>query len=385
MASAQELLSNAASNGFFGLNKILLLRVTAQVLNSSISPAINRWRSMYNSIKAGNPGQLILSFAGDSNTSLGRVTKPLASEFSSLGDAGPGYINALRSILADGTCATIDGIAISATGTWAGNSHNGAGMLELFSGDIGTPATLTVTSKVNSFVLHYWTQPGGGKFSWALDGGPATTVDTNAPVNFGSIIIGGSLDAGSDHTIVITMTEASSQGVWVLGVDCRKSSTGFRLHNLGFGGSEVEDWISHPELAPNGGTSVEIFGGAQAALVPNLVTLMFGVNAKIRNITPSTYQQNMEVLVNRIKTGYPNTDIAVIGAADTGGSGTYPMSDYAAAGKSAAVATSVAYLPLYEQWGPFADADAKGYYANPTHFNDLGGQVAAGIIASFLK
>ncbi len=231
-----------------------------------------------------------------------------------------------------------------------------------------------MTAVGTDFYIHYLQQPNGGSFRWKIDSGGYTTVSTaNASSSFQSVAITGQT-AGS-HTLTLQVTVAGSAGVTIAGMDCQYSAPGARIHNLGISGSDTANWLTQ---------NATIWEASIAALSPNTVCILLGVNDKGGNVVPATYAANLAALVARIQVAVPLADIVFVSPFDIGTSNAYPMINYVDAMRTQAAASGVAFIDNYKLSGLYANANSRGLMANTSHPNADGGNLIASYIASFL-
>jgi len=326
------------------------------------------WKAKVTKVLAGTVTQAIVAWVGDSWTTQGNITTPLQVYLKNLlGDAGPGYVNAN-----DATPA-VTGVTRTVLGTWthgSGITSSGAGMTDMTSTDTATPATLQFVATATDFVIHYLKQPNGGTFTWKIDGGGATSVNTaNATTLFSTVSISGLSNAS--HTLLLTMTVAGAAGVTISGVDVQLSVAGARFHNCGFTGTSTVEWA---------GINAANWEGAMLALNPNVVGITLGVNDLGANLTPTAFKTNLTTIITRIRAVLPNCDIILASPSDIGITGTYTMSDYVTAMQQLAWSLGVGFCNHYKWIGDYTTANARGLYTNTTHVNATGGAAIANFI-----
>ena len=315
----------------------------------------------------------VIAFLGDSWTYEDVITNPVKRVLQArYGNAGPGYqtLNA--------TGAYPPEVTVAKAGTWNEVNAIGTGpdLSSASSSDIATPAKKTLTAAGTDFVIHYYQQPGGGSFTYSVDGGTATTVNTAAAsLTYATVTIPG-LALGS-HAIALTVTVAGTAGVTLCGIDVQTNTAGVRLHKLGAPGQQASQWAAAITQAN--------FTASLQALNPCAVHILFGTNEMNANTTPAAFTANLGALVASIRAALPTVDIVLATPGDNGLTGTsYAMSDYATAMQAAATANNTGFINNYLNIGPYAAANANGLYLNSAHLNLGGGQVLANIALAYL-
>jgi hypothetical protein len=152
-------------------------------------------------------GALDFVFVGDSWANNEYITGPLRTKIQALyGNAGCGYVN-LDEWSQSPNCATR-----TTVGTWT-DTHGlptslGVNDADTMSVDVTIPATKTVVSTATEMDVLYSKQPNGASFSWAVDSGGETTINTNNPtLARGKVAITG-LSAAS-HSLVLKIKTAT--------------------------------------------------------------------------------------------------------------------------------------------------------------------------------
>lgn len=316
--------------------------------------------------------QATIAFIGDSWTSQQSVTGSVASYLQGLyGFAGAGYIsfNSASPIPA--------GLTRVRNGTWVdGTNTYGASLYYVTSTDIATPATKTLTGRATQLIIHYLRQPGGGSFTWAIDGGSETTINTsNASTVMGFVTIS-DLSATDIHTLVIKVTVAGT-GVNIAGADFQaNSATGIRVANLGHTGTTAGDWIDVIDAT--------LWENSLSAIAPNLVVIMLGVNDEATGVTPASYYASMDSLVKRVWAAMPAASVLLISPSAIADIYAYPMISYVDQLAILAASDKTAFINNYTLLGDYATADARGLYANTTQLNASGANLIANHLNSFI-
>jgi hypothetical protein len=311
-------------------------------------------------------GAMVVAWIGDS-WSAG-WTQPLRARLvQQYGFGGDGYYP--LSNVGSGGHWTLYAAAISTggvgslarTGTWVDSNLPGVGdsfnLTEAHSTD--TTATATVVSRVTTFVVHYKVQTGGGSFTWAVDGGGATTVDTSAGTPGTFVTVSTTPVTLGTHTVVIRVTVAGAAGVNFAGIDMQAGTTGVRVQETGVGGTTTTHWTTPNATAWESDLSL---------LVPDVVFVSLGgINDKTLNVTPATYLANLTTLRARIKAAVPNADVVFLSQAENAVSATYTIAQYLPQERSVAVANSDGWVDNYALFGDNTTATSMGLWLDTLH------------------
>lgn len=314
--------------------------------------------------------QAKIAFIGDSWTSQGRITTNISRYLrDKFGDAGVGYFSANTNASAGLYLYASSGVdALSAsraqTGTWVDNNPSTLGA------SISTASSSTINSYITyvgyatTIVIHWVRKAGGGDFTYAIDGGATTTINTDGASGLQFTTISGLTDG--QHTIVLNVTVAGASGVEIAGIELKRTQNGVVTNNLGLSGSSSTDWAS---------VNATDFQSAITQLSPDLVTIMLGVNDAGAATTTSQYITNLTTLIGLIRASMPLVDICITSPSDIGTSTTYPISDYVTASKLYAIENNYSFIDNYSIIGDYTSANTRGEYANTSHPNSIGGNV----------
>jgi len=314
--------------------------------------------------------QAKIAFIGDSWTSQGQITTNISRYLrDKFGDAGVGYFSANTNASAGLYLYASSGVdALSAsraqTGTWVDNNPSTLGA------SISTASSSTINSYITyvgyatTIVIHWVRKAGGGDFTYAIDGGATTTINTDGASGLQFTTISGLTDG--QHTIVLNVTVAGASGVEIAGIELKRTQNGVITNNLGLSGSSSTDWAS---------VNATDFQSAITQLSPDLVTIMLGVNDAGAATTTSQYITNLTTLIGLIRASMPLVDICITSPSDIGTSTTYPISDYVTASKLYAIENNYSFIDNYSIIGDYTSANTRGEYANTSHPNSIGGNV----------
>lgn len=216
-----------------------------------------------------------------------------------------------------------------------------------------------------------WMQVGyGGTFSWAVDGGPATSVSTNGSSTVDGKLTHIALGAAGSHKLVLSWVSGRSNIDGVIEYDGDYSS-GIQTHDAGHYGYQTSNWAS----ALTGGAAAAI-----AALAPAAVIVTLGVNDQYSGVAPATYQSNLQTIISELKaklpSPYPTFLLNMLPPRYDQASFKYPWSQYITAAENVASSdtsgpggTSAVAVVDYTgtPYMPGADTDVYGFW----HAGDL--------------
>lgn len=248
----------------------------------------------------------------------------------------------------------------------------------------GAGHTITVTFTGTGMDFTHAVFSGGGTFSWAVDGGSATNINTNGTTDFTTVsrAIRG-LTAGS-HTVVFS---------WVSG------GTVYWTGAAAYNGDETKGIRSWSMAVPgvtsgfwwNTGKNQwwDLIGDLVS---PDLVTIELGPNdyGGVSPLAVATYKSNLQSIISKVKanvTGYvPSFVLLPVPALTPQGATLAPWSDYVAAMYDIAAADAdgaVCVLDLQQRINPGSPSTAGGVLPDTTHPADAGNRLYAEMIAGF--
>lgn len=309
---------------------------------------------------------LKIVWIGDSWTSQGNITNDLSVRLRNrLGNSGVGYIGAstLTNLINTG-----DGFGFTRTitGTWTNQTSTvGASISTALSTDVSTPAKIQWYGYATDIILHYVQKPGGGKFTWQLNLGTATEVNTDGVLSIQYVTItSGNTDY--THYATVNITNAGSTGVEICGIEYKRAKNGVVLNNLGLSGSTSGQWAAANATA---------FQSAMTQIAPNMAVICLGVNDAVGGVTPSQYIANISTIITNIRTSKPYCDIVLFSPSDIGESTTYPISDYVYQLRLLAMTNNYCFIDNYSLLGNYTAANARTLMTNTTHPNAAGGML----------
>lgn len=213
-------------------------------------------------------------------------------------------------------------------------------LIELISNAIGSTINYEFF-QAEEISLFYYRQPGGGSFTYSLNGATPTVVSTDGVAGVQKIVLN-NLVIGT-KTLVISTTTADE--VIFCGASSQNYQQGIVFHCLGNGSTNMEDYL---------------LGNAQAqqmqlvALDLDLIFILDGTNEQGANVNPELYTDMLGLFIDRIKSGLPYVDIVLCSSPDNNRTGLeYNMRAYDKACLQAAINNNVGYISTYKHFGDF--------------------------------
>lgn len=291
-------------------------------------------------------------FASSLDT-LGYVGKIRDALQATYGDGGSGFISAaadLGMIVAVPT-GYAGQMKVTATGFAAAAPASGPGVAGPVASSTNGHALTFTSVRATTIELFYLTLVGGGTFTYAIDGGAAVPVSTNAANGTGKTTITGL--SNTTHTVVITVTVAAS-GVFVSGPRGLKA-TGIVFDNYAMQGASTADLIGNPTW---GDRSAWSGGSANQA---DLIICNLGLNDDAANVSAATYIANLQHLVDNAGTA---SLLFVLNLAGPTWSANDLNEDYSNAIYTFCASNGAALLDMRRRFGGSWDtADALDYWS----------------------
>lgn len=208
----------------------------------------------------------------------------------------------------------------------------------------GGPLTFTPTDSVDTFELWYIGVSVGGTFSYSIDSGSATNVNTASGVT-GVIPI--TIAAGSlgSHTLKLTWVSGND---FVVGAESYNSAiSSVRVTNAGWPGSRSGDWT-------NNGAPYNTLSAVQTQ-APDLIILDLGINdwGPVFGEPVSAFQANMQTLITA---WLPTSDIVIVTPNPTAvaaGTPAATQQQYVAAMHALAVSNNIPIIDNFARWGSY--------------------------------
>ena len=363
---------NAAAANLYGYNR----------------PKLKEWDAFLSRMQQATGDVITAAWIGDSwvhNNGAKASTMFAAYLSNRFGDSGAGYVGAQSAaeVTPSPPCGATRPVTVNRTGVWTDNRSSLVGAIPATCTSSAVNATYTFVGTANSIVIHWVKRTGGGSFTYQIDGGGATTVNTStgagATPTLGLTTI---TPTDASHTLLLTVSVAGTAGVELCGVEFNRAKTGSRLHNLGLSGS------SSPEWAAADATQWE---AAITQLAPSLVLIGLGVNDAgnvtlgYSAITPTNYAAYLQTIITRVLAATASPiSIVLLTPGDVAYTTTYPMSAYADAVKALAATNGIGCLDQQGLLGTQAEALARSLYANDNHLSVSGHRMVANFLDLYL-
>lgn len=338
---------------------------------------IRNWDASVGKIEASGASMATVAWIGDSWVSANNANGLQNSLQRSLGFGGDGFVT-----FADSAVFVAPPLSpLTFSGTWSRSIQPiaSANLGGASSSDTATPASVSLPSVVNAFVIHYLIQTNGGSFTYAVDGGSATTVNTSLTASatpIPSFVTVGSLSS-VQHTLKLTVTVAGTAGVTIAGVDCQFGTVGARLHRLGYAGSSASNWVqgvSSPAVQ---------YTNILAQLAPKLIIVEFGINDLRLGDSISNYKTNMLFLANLFRSYDTNIDILVW--CDGPSTNIVDNSAWSAGLQAIASSNNFAFFDSQKILGQYTNAVAMGTIdSSDRHPSTAGGRVLSSSLMQLL-
>lgn len=249
--------------------------------------------------------------------------------------------------------------------------------------------SITFSLKGDSADIMWVQTPFGGSFSWAVDGGQATTVSTNGSATIDGKLTHIPLGPPGPHTLVLSWVSGSSNidGVVEYNGDYTQ---GITVHDAAHFGWQTSNWAS----AMGGGPGMAI-----AALAPSAVIITLGYNDQYVGLAPSSFQSHLQAIISGLQARLPHPLPAVIlnmlPARPNQSSFSNPWSAYVGAAYNVAAADTsgpggTSLVTVFDFTSgpvmPAPDTDVYGFWqpADLVHPSDKGHQMIADCLRAFI-
>lgn len=221
---------------------------------------------------------------------------------------------------------------------------------------------------------------GGGTFTWKVDAGGTTTVDTNGASSWQRVTI--SLGASGSHTV----TAARLSGTVTLGgamVYDGDTAAGVQLYDAAATSIDSSQYTGQSAFEA-GTPDYTALKGALATVAPDLVTIYLGANDSINGTpSPSACAANLTTLITDLQALAKPPDILLIAGYSMVSASSW--STYVSQMSSVATARGVGFLNLNSAM-PAADTSGTGFYqTDGVHPNSSGNTQIAHLVASALN
>jgi lysophospholipase L1-like esterase len=229
--------------------------------------------------------------------------------------------------------------------------------------------SFTPSANVDTFDFWYVQGPGSnGSFDYDIDGGAATTINSNNAV---SAVVKVSVSAGAADSHTINFSRVSST-VYIIGAEGRLSTDKIAVRNMGWANSASNEWKNSAAAYNPLPTAVTI--------APDLYILDLGINDWRNGVSVATYVTNMQTIITALKAV---TDVVLcVPIPSSTSEATQATQDNFKAAIYGLAATN--NLPLVDKSYRMVDyttANALGYYGDTLHllgagYNDVAMPIA---------
>lgn len=201
------------------------------------------------------------------------------------------------------------------------------------------------------FKIYYANRAGGGAFTYKIDSGSTTTVNTaNATESIQSVTVTASSTAS--HSLTITSSDTSP--VTILAVEAYTATTGgVKVSRLGQNGAKAGDAIT----STNPTSSLYAVTSMAA---PDLVAVCLEVNDWLTSTSTATYSSRLATLIDQVRA--VNADVLLIACAPPDPTlSTATLAAYSQVLYQLADSKNVALLDLQHRWSSYSLANAAPY------------------------
>ena len=313
-----------------------------------------------------------IGLTGDSQTDLGpRMLGGLRDAFGSLISNG-GYCGASTAVYVPTDKDTPTWfISRTQSGTWTNRT--------ITTGGVGPDGASAHSSVVSSYIefdcsaaitgwkVLYETVPGGGTFTWAIDGGSATPISTD-----GSEAVTMTALLSGDGPIRLTVTDAGSAGVEICSVEAVDSTSGkVTLFKLAHSGARVDHFAA---------LDATKYAAGLAALDLDGMHVEFSANDDAGKIPGAEFDTAYNTVVDRIVAQVD--DVGLVGTSPTPENYDLPLSDYTDVAYTIALERRLPFVDLALPFGSTARGVALGTInsSDNLHRTEAGGELAGGLI-----
>lgn len=329
-----------------------------------------RARSRIATLKAGGSDKLKVAFVGDSWAAQTKIPLAVGDELRAggLSKGGQGWISTLPGDQLPGstmTRALWQGESVlgdNPVPTTYGTGMDGANIFTL-----GVTATLSITTQFTSFKIFYRNH--GGTFRYRIDGGEWTSVIATSDASFGSVEISGATD--ETHTLDIDTT-GNAGTVVITGFYATREGAGYELIKAGIGGAS----------AANINLFTQYMQDYAAQITPDLLVIILGTNDYRRaNGSVGAYKAAISATVAAYKAAVPDVGVLLVAPAISSTAVT-SLVQFRTAMYELAIQNGWDFLNLYDLFGPYAQSNALGQWADTLHVSNAGARHIAGLMNS---
>jgi lysophospholipase L1-like esterase len=310
-----------------------------------------------------------------------RLAANLRNRFPTTGALGTGGGRGMLAPQLSGSTTYPATSYVTVAGT-PGGPTNGYGPKKAVWNISGAGRSYTYALTGTSADVHYVRNGGNGTFSWAVDGGAATNIDTGPS---GSALTDGvatriPLGANGPHTL--TLAYVSGGATYIDGVVefAGDEASGIMVHDFGHFGWTSTDWAG-------GNYPASAWPATVNAMAPALLGIQLGANDYGNNIPPVTFQANLQSIITQTRAAmtapYPPVVLAL--TPQRTGTYAYQWAQYVAAAYAVAAADpTVSVLEHGARMPAVTAAQTYGLYVDGVHPSDKGHSMLADNWAYFL-
>ena len=236
----------------------------------------------------------------------------------------------------------------------------------------GTTATLTTAGWWGSTLNIYYRQT-TGVFRYRIDGGAWNTVTGTGTNAIAKVSVTG-LSATASHTLEIDLT--GNAGTVTLYGFYATGLPGFEMIGAGNGSAIATDYSVHigqPE-------SQYIL----ADMAPHATLICLGNNDRAGSIALATYSAALVTIMSQISVASPLAPFVMLTAPRNGRGGSFTAEDYAAEMIALADGRLVEWVDYTRAFGPYADMNTLGAWADAAHLSAQGARLYAQLVTPFL-
>jgi lysophospholipase L1-like esterase len=353
--------------------------------NTSLASQLPYWRAALGRVAAGSGNGTILCVGDSTTLGYGSNATTTAMRYN-------GWPNILASRL-----SSVSGITSEANG-WIGDGGNygsntessqydsrivvGSGWSKTgitfpggnsFTASSATSSlTFQPTVNVDTFVITYLQFSGLGVFSYALNGGSTTTVNTSGTTAITTVTVTGSLQSN-----ILDLNYSSGGAVYIIGIDAYNSANKqIHIINGGWTGSLSSSWSN--VISPVAGITNGYLLGQ------DLTIIQLGINDMNDAVSVPVFSANMQALITACKA---QGDVILMTSEPemTSNASAAIQASYQQTVFQIGTSNNIPVIDMYSRWQQsYALENARGMYYDSTHPSNVGYPDVAVAIRNFL-
>jgi hypothetical protein len=263
------------------------------------------------------------------------------------------------------TLLTMDS-RVTSTGAWTQGATLAQGGNAFACAAAGS-MTFTPQDNVTKFDIYWRDGAAGRSFTWAVDGGATTQIDSSGTTQIRKTTV--SAGAAGIHALALAWVAGS---ITILGVDAY-DDTGSRrelsILNWSIAGATSAQMIDNSDTVT--GRLAEISSG-KSLMTPDLAIIRMGINDWRNSVSVASMVASQTTLVNAFLANACDVILATP-RFDGGATGfTAQQEDYATAIRALGPTLNVPVLDPRAYFGSYAIGNAAGWYSDTVH-GDTGG------------